>query len=179
MGLDAVEILMGWEKAFGVRVADAKAECVRTPRMGVDLMCSKVGAINQPSPYCLTSRAFYRFRSCVVDRCGIPRASLSPRLPMTFAFPDPSDRESWAAVGVALGLPEWPSRLRSGWFSGPTEIPSAMRWIIANRPRAVMDAGEPWSRGHVRSVVRAVITEVIGETEFDDEDDFVHDLGID
>ena len=90
-----------------------------------------------------------------------------------------SDRDAWASVGVAPGIPEWPHRLRATWFRGPVQIAAAMRWIVANYPRSVMDVGEPWSKGHVRTVVRAVISEVIGETEFEDEDDFVNDIGID
>jgi hypothetical protein len=42
MGLDAVEILMGWEQAFDVKITDREAEKITTPRMAIHLITSKL-----------------------------------------------------------------------------------------------------------------------------------------
>jgi len=35
MGLDTVEILMDWEKAFGIAISNADAERIQTPRLAI------------------------------------------------------------------------------------------------------------------------------------------------
>ena len=41
MGLDAVELVMGLEEEFGVRISDSDAEQMRTPRHVIDWVCAR------------------------------------------------------------------------------------------------------------------------------------------
>jgi len=43
MGLDIIEIVMGWEAAFGVSVSDEEVMTTRTPRIAIDLIAKKLG----------------------------------------------------------------------------------------------------------------------------------------
>ena len=52
MGLDSVEILLGWEAALGVTIADAEAEVLVTPRQVIDLLAAKLGATDDRRGAC-------------------------------------------------------------------------------------------------------------------------------
>jgi len=67
MGLDSVEIVIGWEEALGVTITDAEATVTRTPRMAIDLLTAKLGAIDDHRGACLTLRAFNRVRRGLVS----------------------------------------------------------------------------------------------------------------
>jgi len=90
MGLDSVEIVLGWEDAFQISISDEEAALLSTPAQAIDLIGSKLHA------------------------AGSLKAS-----------------------------------------------------------------GEAWRRDEIRTVVRGIIAEVNGTDEFNDDDDFVYDLGID
>ena len=62
MGLDSVEIVLGWEAALGVTITDAEGEVLITPRQAIDLLAAKLGAIDDRRGACLTLRAFHRIR---------------------------------------------------------------------------------------------------------------------
>ena len=64
-------------------------------------------------------------------------------------------------------------------MSGPSTVADLIQWVISNSPQALKVPNEPWTRSEVRAVVRSVVTEVCGATEFADEEDFINDLGID
>jgi hypothetical protein len=51
------------------------------------------------------------------------------------------------------------------------------RWTIAHVAKELKRPGEPWTRSEIRSVVRAVVTDVTGVEDFEDDHDFVHDIG--
>jgi acyl carrier protein len=42
MGMESLEILLGWEEAFGISFSDEEAASIRTPRMAMDLIETKV-----------------------------------------------------------------------------------------------------------------------------------------
>ena len=79
MGLDVVEILMGWEEAFGISITDAEAEALLcTPRRTIDLIASKLAAQDAPGGACLTLRAFHRLRHSIVRTTGVTRDRVRP-----------------------------------------------------------------------------------------------------
>jgi len=53
------------------------------------------------------------------------------------------------------------------------------RWAVVHATKELKGPGESWTRSEIQNVVRAVVAEVTGAKEFDDGDDFVHDIGID
>ncbi len=64
MGLDGVELVM----EFGIELKDEEAVELETPRMVVDLICSKLKNIDEHT--CQTQHSFYILRNAFV-KCGI------------------------------------------------------------------------------------------------------------
>jgi hypothetical protein len=50
---------------------------------------------------------------------------------------------------------------------------------VANAARDLKRPGELWTLSEIRSVVRAVVTDVTGKNDFKDDDDFIRDIGVD
>jgi acyl carrier protein len=42
MGLDTVEIVIGWEKTFGISIPDADAMVIETSAMPINHLCSRL-----------------------------------------------------------------------------------------------------------------------------------------
>jgi hypothetical protein len=53
------------------------------------------------------------------------------------------------------------------------------RWAVVHATKELKGPGESWTRSEIRDVVRRVVSDVTGADEFDDDDDFIHDIGID
>ncbi|SKB03616.1 hypothetical protein SAMN02745166_03857 [Prosthecobacter debontii] len=180
MGLDSVEIVMSWEAALGVTITDAEATVIRTPRMAIDLLAAKLGAIDDARSACLTHRAFNRVRHGLVSGAGVHRAAISPEAKIRDLLPRPQRRARWQAVQAASGLPTLP---RLDWGFGflfaPTTVADLARSVVSTSPQALKSPHEPWTRHEIRTVVRTVVTEVCGAKDFSDDDDFVHDIGLD
>lgn len=80
MGLDAVEIVMEIEEAFGITLEEGEAAKMATPRDLVEAVCRKVGQAD--SPGCLTQRAFQLVRKSLMIRLGLRRAEIGPTVPL-------------------------------------------------------------------------------------------------
>ena len=63
------------------------------------------------------------------------------------------------------------------WFL-PRTVGDLTRWAATYAAKDLKHPGEPWTRPEIRSVVRAVVTDVTGVNDFEDDHDFVHDIGI-
>jgi len=173
MGLDAVELLMAWEKTFGISISDEQAAAITTPRMAIDLIAEMLRATDDSKGACLTLRGFYRLRNSMMAvagegcRCAGPDAKIKTLLGSDW-------RQKWQAVkshcGIPLPKPGWPSR---------HTIPDMASWIITHAARDLKNPGEAWTRVEVRTVVRAVVTDQLGIRDFDDNDRFIDDLRVD
>jgi hypothetical protein len=180
MGLDGVEIIMGWENAFGIRIADKDAGQLRTTRMAFDLIGKMVNASDASAPYCLTARAFYKLRQSLGAVTGVPRAAVLPASKIRDVFKGPDRKTHWRAVGERLGTPKLPPFGPAlSWIISPKSVREMAEWLVVNCPRIFLGPDERWSRGHVRTIVRTVISDVTGIKKFSDDADFVHDLRID
>jgi len=78
MGLDSVEIVIGWEESFGISIANVEAEALRTPRQSIDLIATKVGAQHGPARACLTLRAFHLLRNSISGAARVSRDKVRP-----------------------------------------------------------------------------------------------------
>ena len=169
MGLDSVELIMGWEAAFGIHISDDEAFALRTPRMAMDLINWKLGAEEQPQQFCLTQRTFHRLRASAMSVTSISRQSFRPIVRLK----DLADRKQWSAIRSHCGIASKP-----GGFSVRT-VADLTRWAMINIVKDWKEPNEPWTRAEVRSVVRAVVSDVLGVEEFGDNDDFIYDLRVD
>jgi hypothetical protein len=174
MGLDAVEIVMGWEESFGISIANAEAEALRTPRQSIDLIATKLAAQDEPRRACLTLRAFHRLRNSITSAASVSRDRVRPEVRLRDLV-STERRRTWEAVRSTCGISSLPGL---GWFS-PRTVGDLTRWIVAHAAKDLKRPGEPWTRSEIRSVVRAVVTDVTGVEDFEDDHDFIHDIGID
>jgi len=165
---------MGWEKSFGISIADSEAITLRTPRLAMDLIAIKLAAHEEPGQACLTLRAFHRLRRSISGVDGIARNKIRPQARLGDLIAR-ERRRAWEAVRVACGIPSLPGL---GWFS-PRTVGDFTRWIVVHAASKLKQPGERWTRLEIRSVVRAVVTDVTGVEDFKDDHDFIHDIGID
>jgi hypothetical protein len=174
MGLDPVEIVMGWEESFGISIADAEAMVLRTPRQSIDLIATKLAAHDDSLRACLTLRAFHRLRHSITTAASVSRDRVRPDARLRDLV-STERRRTWEAVRSTCGISSLPGL---GWFS-PRTVGGLTRWAVAHAAKDLKRPGEPWTRSEVRSVVRAVVTDVTGVEDFEDDHDFIHDIGID
>ena len=73
MGLDAVEILMDAEKAFGIEILDAEAEAMRTIE-DLHLVVMRKTADRSPDP----GEVWKRIQNIIVENAGVPRDRVKP-----------------------------------------------------------------------------------------------------
>ena len=162
MGLDSVEIVMGWEGALGVTITDAEATVIRTPRLAIDLLAAKLGAIDDHRGACLTLRAFHRVRYGFVSGAAVHRSQIKPEAKLRDLLPRHERRSRWNAVQIASGLPALPALdLGFGFFAAPTTVADVARWVVCSSPKTLKPADEPWTRDEIRTIVRTVVTEVL------------------
>ncbi len=110
MGLEAVEFVLDCEEAFGVGIADAEAEKLRTPRQAADCIWEKLRTVEATG--CQTQRAFYRIRRAVCARTGQPRNTITPESLLADLLPSDMTGPDWQAVLDALPPGKWPAPVR-------------------------------------------------------------------
>jgi hypothetical protein len=177
MGLDMLEIVIGWEAAFDVSVSDEEAMTTRTPRMAIDLIATKLEGGETMQSACLTFRAFHRLRRAIASTAGIDRNCIRPKSRLRDLVRK-DRRKTWATVRKRsqLSLPEplfW-----TGNWSMPKTMADLTLSIVARDAKELKVREAPWSRSQIRDVVRAVITDVSGTRDFSDDDDFFKNIGL-
>ena len=176
MGLDSVEIVMAWEEAFGISIADAEAATLRTPRMAVDLICQKL-KVRAGDDFCFSQRIFYLLRRAFVTVLACPRATITPRTRLGELIPVRGRQQVWTALSREAGLPLPTTMLGLGsWSPAVGELVTRLTGPFAG---ALVGTGAGWSRRQVREVVRAVVSQQIGFADYSDDADFVYDLRLD
>jgi hypothetical protein len=179
MGLDAVEMMMGWEKAFDIQLSDAEVWALRTPRQAIDLIALKVGA-SEPEPgVYLGLRAYHRLRQAFRTVLNVSRDRVRLDSKLRQLLPSKQRLTTWPTIFTQAGLPTAPPLVwGAGVVFGPFTIQDLVIWSVASHPRSLVSAEECWTRPQVRSVVRAVMAQTLNLDKFNDDDDFVQDLGI-
>jgi acyl carrier protein len=179
MGLDAVEMMMGWEKAFDIQLNDAEVWELRTPRQAIDLIALKVGASKQGSGVYLGLRAYHRLRQAFGIVVQAPRDRVRLDSKLRQLLPSEKCLATWQTIFTQAGLPTAPQLV---WGAGkvfwPFTIQDLVIWSVASHPRSLVSAEECWTRPQVRSVVRALMAQTLNLDQFNDDDNFVQDLGI-
>jgi hypothetical protein len=174
MGLDSVEIVIGWEKSFGINISNTEAEKLRTPKQSIDLITKKLRVSHTSAATCLSARAFYHLRRAILGSTALDRKEIVPHAQIRELFPRDTKR-SWETVRVATGFQDLPS---PGWFQQHHTVADFSKWIVLHYAHQLKQSDEPWSYHEIRYVVRAVVTDVCGAENFSDEADFVRDIGI-
>lgn len=106
MGTDGVEIVMDCEERFGIAIEDGEAEAVRTPRMLIDLIVSKLALATEAR--CQSQRAFYHLRRAIVQMTGEPRRAIAPSSNIRAFLKQSTEAEFWAHLQQATASRAWP-----------------------------------------------------------------------
>lgn len=102
MGLDGVELILAVEDAFQIHIADEEAGNVVT--VG-DLHALVIASLQrQDTKRCLTSTAFYRTRSGIVDALGVERRNIRPSTELAAILPEGDRRKKWRRIQASMML---------------------------------------------------------------------------
>src|SRR5262249_13742574 len=148
---------------FGIDIADADAERLRTPRNVVSYLRPRL-SVATGGVSCLTQQAFYRTRRAVVRRFGRRRAALRPRTALVGIIPAAGRGEHWRALRDDLGVERWPRFAAPGWrarmLGGSSTLGELAGYLATWHPAAVKD-GAGWTDAEIE---RAVLDLVEAET---------------
>jgi hypothetical protein len=179
MGMDSVELVIGFEAAFGIAIPDEEAARMRTPRRVLDFAAARVPTVR--ADRCLTQRTFYALRRAIRARVDAV-AELAPATPLRAVE---ADRNAWPVVWtrirIAAGELGWPQSVpwHGHWSGGPATLGELARHVAAHVARGAPARGEPWTREGLELTLREVVWDVVSVRDFALDDDFVRDLRID
>jgi acyl carrier protein len=178
MGLDSVEIVMAWEEAFGIRIPDADACNLITPRQAIDYVCASLSA-EPDAEVCLSMKTFHRIRKAIREVTDSSIKDIRPHSRLSDLFPRLDRDAKWQAFKVKAEM----MGVRNPWtFSSLLGGPRTVEDLVVDALHHMIAAMKPdhkWTRSKVREVIREVVRDQLGVKRFSDHDEFVRDLGID
>ncbi len=114
MGLDSVELVIGFEDAFGIAIPDEAAACMRTPRDVIEYVMERVEKSAEPA--CVSQRGFHLIRREFTRTLAIARNQIRPKAQLSELIPRAHRKHLWPRIGIAVGAGEWPSLVRPQWL---------------------------------------------------------------
>jgi acyl carrier protein len=129
MGLDAVEIVMAVEDAFDIRIEDAEAEKLLTPRQLIDCVQGKVSGAT--SNTCLTQRAFNLLRKSLLRHGDWKRRDIAPGVALATLMPKQKRRALLEQITVELGIKKPPEFVRARWLNILLLVGSLLAGLLA------------------------------------------------
>lgn len=179
MGLDAVELIMGWESAFGIEFSDDEAMAIRTPQMAIDLIVKKVVVIDIDTEACIATRSFNQICQAFQAILTTKPQQIQLDSKLSVLLPRKQRQLAWEKIRSYMGIAKLPPlRFGVGSIFAPITIQDLVNWTIAYYPTHFVTFKERWTKRQIRSVVKAVIIEITGINDFEDNSDFVTDIGI-
>jgi hypothetical protein len=115
MGLDAVELVIRFENAFGISIPDDVAEKLTTPREVTDYVMTQVAVGNDTA--CLSQQAFYFLRSGFSKQLEVPRNAFRAEVPLQSLIPKHNRKRVWGDLKAELGEKALPDLARPIWLS--------------------------------------------------------------
>jgi hypothetical protein len=177
VGLDAVEIIMGWEQAFDITITDAEAEKICTPRMAIDLLITKLEVNENIPEICPLTRIYQRVIQALQTVLSLQQNQIKPDSKLRHLLPQQQRSETWQQICSHLGVPKLPKISTIPIFM-PITIQDLVNWLTAHYPSYFLSPDERWIPQQIRTVVRAVIEDVVGTSDFTDDNDFVKEIGV-
>ncbi len=178
MGLDSVEFVLALEESFDLYIPDADAVVLTTPRKVIDYLANRLTAAN--ASQCLDQMAFYSVRRAGMQVLGRARTAFTPQARWDEILHDKHQRRQWELVGKATGLPKWPGL--SLWGSFPSDVGTVggtARFLAAKCPSALKTKAPTWTKKEIAEVVTRLMAIELGITQFNLDDRFGQDLGVD
>ena len=176
MGLDTVELVLGWEEAFGVPISDEAARDMRTTADVIDYLYPQVKGDLPEDTGCLAVRAFFRLRGAF-RQSGCQGVRIRPDTKVSQLLPGKDRRDRLTAILQSVGFTP-PGRLPLGLQFTAASIGTLVVDAVVRDHRVLRIPGCGWSRRQVREVVRAVMNAQLSLRKFSDKARIVKDLGV-
>lgn len=169
MGLDALEIILGWETAFGIEISDSEASALQTPKMAIELISEKVAASRETAGICPSMRAYHLIRKAFQEVLGCERQQMQLDSKLRDILPKKQRQEAWKNIFDFIGMPK-PPKFYFGTVTlfRPIAIRDLVDWAVANYPGLFINPDEGWTHSQVRCIVRSIIRDIVGESDFND-----------
>jgi hypothetical protein len=180
--MDDVQIVIGWEEAFGITFTDDEAIQIRTPRMAANLICRKLGMVTTGGAgRCLSQHGFYRLRRAFEKHCDCPRTVIAPHTRLAAILPRKNRRECWRAAAWQIGVPDLPYPVSCFGliFRHYRTVGELVRYMVARQAQTLKEPDVAYTHSQVREIVRAIIANQIGVSKFSDDADLIYDLEVD
>ncbi len=202
MGLDSIELVMEWEKAFDIQIPDADAGQISSVKDATDTILRLIQL--KPTPECKTQMLFNQFRQYFETNLGIAKHSFQLTNKLSELLPLENRKEIWQKMEQSLGwrLPQLTGEdldpnfhpikevkfLGITWIKSPLETPLANHTIgdlidftFSLNYEKLVALPVIASRFEVEKVVMGITSEKLGIAiqEIKTESTFTTDLGID
>lgn len=139
MGMDAVELVIRFEEAFGIRIPDEVAEQMTTPRKVTDYVLAQVALSEESS--CLSQQAFYFLRGKFIASLKIPRNDFKPSTQLEGFIPVEQRRQVWAGIKSEIGPSALPELARPFWLFSTLSFLAVLTFLSALL--------HPWNKAHM------------------------------
>jgi hypothetical protein len=177
MGLDTVELIIGWEQTFGVSIDEEPARAMRTTGDVVDHLYAKLKDDRPEDEGCLAVRAFFRLRNAF-RAAGYTHVAIAPATKVSHVLTGRDRRDQLNAILLRVGFTPLPSLPFGLQFTAGT-IGDLVLDAVVRHHSALRRPGCGWSRRQVREVARAVMTALFNLRKFSDKAHITRDLGLD
>ena len=182
MGLDLVELTIRIEETFGITIPDSVAAELNTPRKVTDFILTQVQESPAPLP-CMSQKAFYSLRREFIRHLQLSRREFRLDSALKQIVPEDRRDEVWKNIRFSLGVKKWPAMSRSAWLvflSAPVRsVRELVDYLVTNEPLVVKGSESAWSRTQVSDVLKQLIIDDTGVTNFSEDSRFVEDMHLD
>jgi hypothetical protein len=118
MGLDVIEIIMGWEQAFDITITDDEAEKICTPRMAINLITSKIEVKENITDVCPLMLTYQRVQQVLQAVLSLQQNQIQPDSKLRHVLPQQQRSETWQQIRSYLGVPKLPAIPNSDFDNG-------------------------------------------------------------
>jgi hypothetical protein len=177
---DRLDLILSWESAFNLQFNHEEVLKLRTPQAAIDPISTKLDASSDRIGICPTLLAYHSIRQAFQSVAGLQRHEIRLDQKLRVLLPKNQRREAWKQIHMNVGTPKFPQLgFGVGIIFTPITVQDLVDWTVARYPYCFLKSDGFWTRSQVRSVVRAVIRDCIGVSDFGDESDFVQGMRID
>jgi len=178
MGLDGLEFVIAAENAFGISIPDADAVELNTPGKFIDYIYERLG--DGESVMCLEQVAFYRLRKAGTEVLSLPRESFKPDTKWSEVLDRRRIRQQLSLIQARIGSSRRPTLAweRLPWVEGTT-IGESARELASHSAHSFKEGPGSWARSEIKEIINTLMAEELRLTEWEENDRFHQDLGVD
>lgn len=176
MGLDTVEIVMGWESTFGIEISNSAAAELVSVQDAIDFISGMLNA-DEATSFCPPRRAL-KLVAASLRQAGVPESRCIRLSDRIIDFRGSLPRKQFLKqFDCVVGLTNF--KTESEVLFRAATVKSVASGIARDFLKDLKREDEPWTRSLVRYGVRSQVADVAGYTEFRDSDRFIEDIRLD